>query len=65
MSSSFKPISNFSDGGIKLGVLVPGTCCWNSFILTGDGEAYWGLLCSVRGLMEKFEIDVLDYGVCT
>ena len=45
MSSVFKPFSNFLDGGgIKLGVLVPGTGCWNSFILTGDGEAYWGLL---------------------
>jgi hypothetical protein len=40
MSSDFKPLSYFVYGKIKLGVLVPGTGCWKSFILTGGGEAY-------------------------
>jgi len=65
VSYGFKPSFKFVDGKLKIGVVEPASSCLNSYVLTGDGDEYWGPLCSVRVSTEKIGFDFLDYGVFT
>ena len=63
VSYGFKASFKFVDGKLKIGVVVPASSCLNSYVLTGDGNAYVGPFCSVKESTKKIGFDFLDYGV--